>query len=206
LPSDSSRASDPHATSAGHPTPSGPAGASAATGDTAASAVTPASAVSAASGLTAASAASAASDFVASWKQSKSLEALRELTTVAGRVPGAVAARAALSPHELTALEHLIRAPLGPVELARFLGVTSAASSGVVDRLVARGHATRRPHERDGRRTVVTISDSGREEVLGYLMPMFVGLKEMDARLTEQERAVVTDYLHAATTTMRRLL
>ncbi len=206
MPSDSSRASDPHATSAGHPTPSGPAGASAATGDTAASAVTPASAVSAASGLTAASAASAASDFVASWKQSKSLEALRELTTVAGRVPGAVAARAALSPHELTALEHLIRAPLGPVELARFLGVTSAASSGVVDRLVARGHATRRPHERDGRRTVVTISDSGREEVLGYLMPMFVGLKEMDARLTEQERAVVTDYLHAATTTMRRLL
>ena len=206
MPSDSSRASDPHATSAGHPTHSGPAGASAATGDTAASAVTPASAVSAASGLTAASAASAASDFVASWKQSESLEALRELTTVAGRVPGAVAARAALSPHELTALEHLIRAPLGPVELARFLGVTSAASSGVVDRLVARGHATRRPHERDGRRTVVTISDSGREEVLGYLMPMFVGLKEMDARLTEQERAVVTDYLHAATTTMRRLL
>lgn len=206
MPSDSSRAPDPHATSAGHPTHSGPAGAPAATGDTAASAVTPASAVSAASGLTAASAASAASDFVASWKQSKSLEALRELTTVAGRVPGAVAARAALSPHELTALEHLIRAPLGPVELARFLGVTSAASSGVVDRLVARGHATRRPHERDGRRTVVTISDSGREEVLGYLMPMFVGLKEMDARLTEQERAVVTDYLHAATTTMRRLL
>jgi len=206
LPRDSSRASDPHATSAGHPTHSGPAGASAATGDTAASAVTPASAVSAASGLTAASAASAASDFVASWKQSESLEALRELTTVAGRVPGAVAARAALSPHELTALEHLIRAPLGPVELARFLGVTSAASSGVVDRLVARGHATRRPHERDGRRTVVTISDSGREEVLGYLMPMFVGLKEMDSRLTEQERAVVTDYLHAATTTMRRLL
>lgn len=206
MPSDPSGAPDPHATSAGRPTHSGPAGASAATGDTAASAVTRASAVSAASVLTAASAASAASDFVASWKQSESLEALRELTTVAGRVPGAVAARAALSPHELTALEHLIRAPLGPVELARFLGVTSAASSGVVDRLVARGHATRRPHERDGRRTVVTISDSGREEVLGYLMPMFVGLKEMDARLTEQERAVVTDYLHAATTTMRRLL
>lgn len=182
MPSDPSVAPDPHATSAGRPTHSGPAGASAATGDT------------------------AASDFVASWKQSESLEALRELTTVAGRVPRAVAARAALSPHELTALEHLIRAPLGPVELARFLGVTSAASSGVVDRLVARGHATRRPHERDGRRTVVTISDSGREEVLGYLMPMFVGLKEMDARLTEQERAVVTDYLHAATTTMRRLL
>lgn len=206
MPSDPSVAPDPHATSAGRPTHSGPAGASADTADTA---VTPASAVPvvpAASDLTAASAASAASDFVASWKQSESLEALRELTTVAGRVPGAVAARAALSPHELTALEHLIRAPLGPVELARFLGVTSAASSGVVDRLVARGHATRRPHERDGRRTVVTISDSGREEVLGYLMPMFVGLKEMDARLTEQERAVVTDYLHAATTTMRRLL
>jgi len=146
------------------------------------------------------------SAFVASWEQSGSLEALRELITVAAAVPTAVAARAALSQHEFAALEHLRRGPLGPVELAKILGVTSAASSGVVDRLVARGHASRRPHERDGRRTVVTISDSGREEVLGYLMPMFVALREMDDRLEEPQRSVVTGYLEAATTAMRRLL
>jgi DNA-binding MarR family transcriptional regulator len=92
------------------------------------------------------------------------------------------------------------------VELARILGVTSAASSGVVDRLVARGHATRRPHEKDGRRTIVTISDSGREEVLGYLVPMFAELQRMDAELTPEQREVVTAYLRGATRAMRRLL
>jgi DNA-binding MarR family transcriptional regulator len=144
--------------------------------------------------------------FVEGMKQSVSLAALRELTTVAAQVPAAVAARAALSPHEFTALEHLIEGPRGPAELARLLGVTSAASSGVVDRLVARGHATRRPHEHDGRRTVVTISDSGREEVLGYLMPMFAALQDLDDRLTPHDRAIVTRYLEEAVRAVRRLL
>ena len=146
------------------------------------------------------------SAFVEAWEQSASLVALRELIDVAAAVPSAVAARAALSHHEFTALEHLIRGPMGPVELAKILGVTSAASSGVVDRLVARGHASRAPHQHDGRRTVVTISDTGREEVLGYLMPMFLALREMDAPLDDAERAVVTGYLLAATTAIRRLL
>ncbi|MDQ6896964.1 MAG: MarR family transcriptional regulator [Actinomycetota bacterium] len=146
------------------------------------------------------------SRFVEQWEQSDSLTALRELTTVAAQVPAAVAARAALSSHEFTALEHLIRGPLGPVELGRILGVTSAASSGVVDRLVARGHASRRPHAHDGRRTVVTISDSGREEVLGYLMPMFTALRDLDARLTPDERTVVTRYLEEAVRAVRRLI
>jgi DNA-binding MarR family transcriptional regulator len=146
------------------------------------------------------------SAFVESWEQSASLTALRELIDVAAAVPAAVAARAALTHHELTALEHLMDGPMGPVELSKVLGVTSAASSGVVDRLVARGHATRTPHEHDRRRTVVTISDSGRDEVLGYLMPMFVALQQMDARLNDADRSVVTAYLGSATAAMRRLL
>jgi DNA-binding MarR family transcriptional regulator len=146
------------------------------------------------------------SAFVESWEQSSSLIALRDVITVAAAVPAAVAARASLSQHELTALEHLMRGPLGPVELAKLLGVTSAASSGLVDRLVARGHASRAPHEHDRRRTVVTISESGREEVLGYLMPMFVALQKMDLALDDDARAVVTEYLESAATAMRRLL
>ena len=51
--------------------------------------------------------------------------------------------------------------PDGPGRAGPALGVTSAASSGVVDRLVARGHATRRPHHDDGRRTEVVITESG---------------------------------------------
>ena len=48
--------------------------------------------------------------------------------------------------------------PMGPGELGRLLGVSSAAASGIIDRLEARGHAQRASHASDGRRTSVTIS------------------------------------------------
>ena len=143
---------------------------------------------------------------VGGWRASESLEALRELVDVGSLVGPAIARRARLSHSELAALELLTKGSTGPVHLARELGVTSAASSGIVDRLVARGHAQRRPHPSDGRRTEVVITASGRAEVVGHLMPMFVALQELDAELDTDERAVVTRYLRGATAAMRRLL
>ncbi|PKW25948.1 MarR family winged helix-turn-helix transcriptional regulator [Phycicoccus duodecadis] len=143
---------------------------------------------------------------VPAYRSSGSLEALQELVDVAGQVPHEVARRAGLSVSELHSLRHLMAAPMGPVELARELGVTSAASSGVVDRLVARGHAERRPHADDGRRTEVVITDSGRVEILTRLAPMFAGLAATDAALTDDERAVVERYLRGATAAMRALM
>lgn len=140
------------------------------------------------------------------YRRSASLEALQELVDVAGQVPHEVARRAGLSVSELHSLRHLMTAPMGPVELARELGVTSAASSGVVDRLVGRGHAERRPHPDDGRRTEVVITDSGRVEVLTRLAPMFVGLAEIDSALSDAEREVVERYLRGATAAMRALM
>ena len=102
---------------------------------------------------------------VPDYRPSGSLDALQELVDVAAQVPHEVARQAGLSTSELHSLRHLMDTPMGPVELARALGVTSAASSGVVDRLVARGHAQRRPHPDDGRRTEVVITESGRVEV-----------------------------------------
>ena len=101
------------------------------------------------------------------------LRLLRELLDAAQQSGPAVARRAGLTPTELASLEQLTRHPWGPGELARHLGVTSAAASGIVDRLVSRGHVERRPDEHDGRRTRVVLTDSGRAEVLGHLMPMF---------------------------------
>jgi DNA-binding MarR family transcriptional regulator len=144
--------------------------------------------------------------YVAEWRQTPTLRALRELIDVSSRVAPAVARRAKLSHRELRALELLITSPHGPVELARELGVTSAASSGIVDRLCARGHAVREPHDNDKRRTQVLITESGREEVLGYLVPMFSALAELDAQLSEAERPVVKRYLRGAIAAMHRLL
>ena len=143
---------------------------------------------------------------VPEYERSASLDALQELVDVAGQVPHEVARKAGLSVSELHSLRHLMTAPMGPVELARELGVTSAASSGIVDRLVGRGHAQRRPHPDDGRRTEVVITESGRLEVFTRLAPMFSGLAEIDSSLTDDERVLVERYLRGATAAMRALM
>ena len=122
---------------------------------------------------------------------STSVAALDQLIQVAATVEPTVARRAGLSTSELQALRHLVDGSRGPVELSHLLGVTSAASSGVVDRLAARGHVRRRPHPDDGRRTRVEVTESGRREVEVLMRPLLARLAETDRRLSEEERAVV---------------
>ena len=76
----------------------------------------------------------------------------------------------------------------------------------MVDRLVAHGHAERRPHGGDGRRTEVVITDSGRQEVFALLAPMFTALAALDRSLDEHDREVVDRYLHGAIAALRTLL
>lgn len=146
-----------------------------------------------------------ATAFAASWQQTGSLDALRECTEASARVRGVVARQAGLSESELTALEHLVRGPLGPAELARLLKVSTAASTGIVDRLASHGHVTRAPHEQDRRRTHVLVTPSGREEVLQRLLPMFRALRELDDSFDDAERAVVERYLRGATEAFRQI-
>jgi DNA-binding MarR family transcriptional regulator len=143
---------------------------------------------------------------VPSWRFTPTLAALQELVEVAEAVPAAVARQAGVSTSELHSLRHLMRGPMGPVDLAKVLGVTSAASSGVVDRLCSRGHAQRRSHPGDGRRTEVVITDSGRAEITARMRPMFVALAELDATLSDDERVVVERYLRGATAAMTDLM
>ncbi|QNN54928.1 MarR family transcriptional regulator [Nocardioides mesophilus] len=151
-------------------------------------------------------AAGPATEFVSSWQQTETLTALRTLVEVAGRVRPVVAERAGLSQSELVTLEHLVARPMGPAEVARLLGVTSAASTGIVDRLTGRGHVERHPHAGDRRRTDLVITPSGREEILGHLIPMFRALGEMDSQLDDAEREVVLRYLERATEAFRSVL
>ena len=134
------------------------------------------------------------------------LSALDDLIQAAVAVEPAVARRAGISTSELQALRHLVDGSRGPVELSHLLGVTSAASSGVVDRLASRGHVQRRPHPDDGRRTQVEVTASGRGEIDVLLAPMQSRLAELDASLDDAERAVVRRYLEAATEALRSVL
>ena len=145
-------------------------------------------------------------DLPAGALQTSTLQKLRELLDVGAQVGPTIARRAALSHTELQALELLFDKPMGPADMARRLGVTSAASSGIVDRLTARGHVVRVPHDTDRRRTEVTITESGAAEVVGHLKPMFTALHELDTDLADDQRAVVDAYLRGAIAALRRLL
>ena len=133
------------------------------------------------------------------WAETESLVALRSATSAAMRVRPVVAHAARLSHSELVALEHLTAGPMGPAELARVLEVSTAASTGIVDPLEGRGHVARVADPADRRRTSVHLTDSGRAEVVGLLLPMFRALQELDDGFDDGERAVVARYLRGAT-------
>jgi DNA-binding MarR family transcriptional regulator len=136
-----------------------------------------------------------ASTFAEGWEQTGSLRALRDAIERGGRLRHVIARRAGLSESHLVAMEHLMREPLGPGDLARILDVSTAASTGLVDRLVERGHVQRHPHEVDRRRTQVEVTPTGREEVLAHLLPMFRELDRLDRSFSTAEREVVERYL-----------
>lgn len=144
--------------------------------------------------------------WVDSWQRSDTLDALRSLLDTSARATPALARRAQLTHTEVAVLEHVMEHVAGPSELAQRLGVTTAAATGIVDRLVARGHVERQSHPSDGRRTIVAATPSGREEVLGHLMPMFMELAQIDSRLTPDEREVVLRFLRDAERAVQRLL
>ncbi|MBK8734264.1 MAG: winged helix-turn-helix transcriptional regulator [Actinomycetales bacterium] len=144
--------------------------------------------------------------YVAQWRQTDTLRALRELLALSEQVAPVLARRADLGQTDLRALELLVENPHGPVELANRLGVTSAAASGIVDRMQARGHVVRAPHPTDGRRTQVVLTQQGREELLGHLVPMFILLAEVDSALSESDRVVVQRYLDGAIRAVRQVL
>ena len=133
------------------------------------------------------------------WAETESLVALREMIAVSERLNRVVARRAGIGESELVALSHLSRDQIGPAEVARRLDVSTAAATGIVDRLVARGHVERRPHAGDRRRTELVITESGRGEVVHHLLPMFVALDRLDRSFSPEEREVVARYLRGVT-------
>ncbi|NHA01058.1 MarR family transcriptional regulator [Nocardioides sp. W3-2-3] len=75
------------------------------------------------------------------------------------------------------------------------LDVSSAAATGIVDRLSRRGHLERVPDADDRRRTQLHLTDTANAEVQRHLGPMFAGLARLDASFSDEERAVVERYL-----------
>lgn len=140
------------------------------------------------------------------WRPSDTIVSLRELMRLSSRMHHTVSRRTGLSPADLSALDLLSNRVMGPAELARALDLTTAAATGIVDRLESRGHVERQPYPGDRRRTGLHITESGRTESRTQLMPMFRALHAHDESFTEAEREVVRRYLDGACEAMESAL
>jgi DNA-binding MarR family transcriptional regulator len=101
-----------------------------------------------------------------------------------------------VNPTDLEAMEHLIRdGALTPTELARRLGLSTAAVTTVVDRLTAVGHVGREPNPADRRGVLVVPSPASVTRAMATLMPMIVGMDGALDGFDEGERATITAYL-----------
>ncbi len=101
-----------------------------------------------------------------------------------------------VNPTDLQAMQHLIMGgPQSPTELSRKLGISTAATTAVIDRLVAVGHASRTQHPTDRRGVVVIPNPASVARAMGTLMPMIMGVDEVLDEFTEDEQSVITEYL-----------
>jgi DNA-binding MarR family transcriptional regulator len=123
---------------------------------------------------------------------------LRELLDVSDLFEARLRGHLSVNPTDLEAMEHLLSSgPLGPSELSRRLGISTAATTTAIDRLVGLGHVTRAAHPSDRRGVLVVPTDTSRDSAMALLLPMIMGVDAVLDRFTADEQRIITDYLSA---------
>ena len=125
---------------------------------------------------------------------------LREFLTVSDEFEAHLGRELTVNRTDLEAMEHLIQnGPLTPTDLARRLGLTTAATTTVVDRLIAVGHVTREPHATDRRAVVIVPQPTSVKKAMGTLMPMIRGVDDAIQGFSATEQETITRYLENVT-------
>ena len=109
---------------------------------------------------------------------------------------------------ETVAMGHLSAAgSLSPREVADRVGLTPSTVTSLLDRLERAGLAVRAPHPTDRRKSVVTITDVGREMLAHVRVWMRAALSELDADQLPHTIAALRDLsaaLDTQTTKIRK--
>ncbi|MDH2416240.1 MarR family transcriptional regulator [Nocardioides sp. CER19] len=94
--------------------------------------------------------------------------------------------------------------PVTPRDVARHLGLTTAATTTVLDRLVEAGHVERRPHPTDGRSKVLVVTDHARNEAHDLLADMHEEMRAVAAAVPADARPALLTFFADLTDVMRR--
>jgi len=113
----------------------------------------------------------------------------------------AIAERLGLNPSDHKCAD-LIMNETGPVtagRLAELTGLSTGAITGVIDRLERAGFVSRVPDAQDRRRVVITSCMERRGPALRHLFqPMLQGMISLCAHYTDEELALVLDFMRRA--------
>ena len=121
---------------------------------------------------------------------------LREMREVTTEFEERLGEQLTVNQTDLAAMEHLIQdGPLTPTELARRLGLTTAAMTTSIDRLTAVGHVTRSPNPADRRGILVVPAPASVGRAMGMLLPMIMGIDRVLDSYDEAQREVIASYL-----------
>jgi DNA-binding MarR family transcriptional regulator len=133
--------------------------------------------------------------------------ALREVVLAAEQYRQAVAIELHLDVRQTQAVSYLYsRGAMGQSELADALLLNTSSVTALVDRLEAHAIATRQPHPTDRRRSVIELTDKGRDVIArtaAFLLGAFNHVDPTELpRLTATLSALATD-LRAQTDTLK---
>ena len=101
---------------------------------------------------------------------------------------------------DLLALRYLLRAQadgerVGPKDLSRMLGITTASTTSLLDRLVDSGHVRREPHPTDRRSLVIVPTVATDSEVRATLGGMHRRMMSVAEELSAAEAQIVVNFL-----------
>jgi DNA-binding MarR family transcriptional regulator len=120
---------------------------------------------------------------------------LHRKVLAAQRHRAAVARRLGISESEVTALAYLAQGGMTPGQLGDRLQLTSGGVTALLHRLERGGHVKRRPHPRDKRSVVLSVSREILDQVAECYAPLVADQDTVTAQLSDAERATIAAYL-----------
>jgi len=136
------------------------------------------------------------------------LKALRDYRAAETEIRRSTRDSMGMGETDILALRYLLRVQASgkqvvPKDLSRFLNITSASTTSLIDRLVASGHVRREAHPSDRRSVVVVPTVESDKEVRETLGAMHRRMMAVAEGLSAEEARIVVDFLQRMTDSLQ---
>jgi DNA-binding MarR family transcriptional regulator len=134
---------------------------------------------------------------------------LRELMSESDQISRLFATAHDVRPTDFRALLHIMVAetagqPMTSGDLSHRMGLSGAAITYLVDRLIESGHLRRDSHPADRRKVILRYSESGMDTARSYFTPLAAHVESAFEGLTDADLAAAHRVFNAFNAAMRR--